>query len=87
MVSRRRARMAVSSGFFGRAAIHPSQLPVIERAYLPTAAEVDDARCVVERAAGDAGAFALGGKLVDAPIVASAQQIVALAERYGLRDG
>jgi citrate lyase subunit beta/citryl-CoA lyase len=74
-------------GFFGRAAIHPSQLPVIERAYLPTAAELEDARSLVELATGDAGAFAWGGKLVDAPVVASAQQVVALAERYGLREG
>ena len=74
-------------GFLGRAAIHPAQLPVIERAYLPTAAEFETARSVVEVAARDEGAFALEGQLVDAPVVAAAQQMVALAERYGLRDG
>ena len=74
-------------GFFGRTAIHPAQLPVIERAYLPSAREVDDARAIVDAAATDAGAFALAGKLVDAPIVAAAEQTVALSERYGLRDG
>jgi citrate lyase subunit beta/citryl-CoA lyase len=74
-------------GFFGRTAIHPKQLPVIERAYLPTASEAAAARGVVAAAAGDEGAFALDGELVDAPIVASAQQTVALAERYGLREG
>ncbi len=74
-------------GFLGRAAIHPAQLPVIERAYLPTAGEVEAARAIVEAAAEDGGAFAHAGVLVDAPIVASAQQAVALAERYGLRDG
>jgi len=74
-------------GFFGRTAIHPTQLPVIERAYLPTESEVEAARRLVAAAALDAGAFALAGALVDAPIVASAQQTVALAERYGLREG
>jgi len=74
-------------GFFGRTAIHPTQLPVIERAFLPTESEVDAARRLVAAAAVDAGAFALAGTLVDAPIVASAQQTVALAERYGLREG
>jgi citrate lyase subunit beta/citryl-CoA lyase len=74
-------------GFFGRTAIHPAQLPVIERAYLPSSREVEDARAIVNAAAADEGAFALGGKLIDAPIVAAAQQVVALFERYGLRDG
>ena len=74
-------------GFLGRAAIHPAQLPVIERAYLPTAGEVEAAQGIVEAANADEGAFALAGVLVDAPIVASAEQTVALAERYGLRDG
>lgn len=74
-------------GFLGRTAIHPKQLPVIERAYLPTPREVEEAREIVAAAAGDEGAFALAGRLVDAPIVAAAQQTVALAERYGLREG
>jgi citrate lyase subunit beta / citryl-CoA lyase len=72
-------------GFLGRTAIHPRQLPVIERAYLPTAEEVARAREIVAAAAAhDEGAFALDGAFVDAPIVASAQQIVVLAERYGV---
>jgi len=75
-------------GFFGREAIHPRQLPVIEQAYLPSEGEVARAREIV--AAADAtraeGAFALGGEFVDAPIVASSQQVVALAERYGTRN-
>jgi citrate lyase subunit beta/citryl-CoA lyase len=74
-------------GFFGRTAIHPKQLPVIERAYLPTVRDVEEAREIVAAAVGDEGAFALAGRLVDAPIVAAAQQTVALAERYGLREG
>jgi citrate lyase subunit beta/citryl-CoA lyase len=73
-------------GFLGRAAIHPAQLPVIEQAYLPTVAEVEQARRIVAAAAGtEDGAFALDGGLVDAPVVATAEQTVALGERYGTR--
>jgi citrate lyase subunit beta/citryl-CoA lyase len=73
-------------GFLGRAAIHPTQLPVIEQAYLPTVAEVAQARRIVSAAADRVhAAFALDGRLVDAPVVATAEQTVALAERYGTR--
>ncbi len=73
-------------GFLGRTAIHPRQLPVIEAAYLPTADEASAARAVVAAAvAHGPGGFALDGRFVDAPIVAAAEQVVALAERYGTR--
>ncbi|MET7753224.1 aldolase/citrate lyase family protein [Streptomyces sp. NPDC005389] len=69
-------------GFFGRAAIHPRQLPVIERAYLPTPEEVDAAREVVEAAGPEPGALALpDGRFVDAAVVAGAHRTLALAAR------
>ncbi|MFC9791024.1 HpcH/HpaI aldolase/citrate lyase family protein [Streptomyces sp. NPDC057695] len=69
-------------GFFGRAAIHPRQLPVIERAYLPTPEEVDAAREVVEAAGPEPGALALpDGRFVDAAVVAGAHRVLALAAR------
>ena len=74
-------------GFLGRSAIHPRQLLVIEQAYLPTAGEVARARKIVAATNAHAeGAFALDGELVDAPVVASAHQTVALAEEHGIRD-
>ena len=73
-------------GFLGRTAVHPKQLPVIERAYLPSASEVDAARALLMAAEREGGAFALDGKLVDAPFVAAARATVELADRYGLRD-
>ena len=45
----RRAARGRELGHLGRAAIHPDQLPVIEQAYLPTAAEVERARATIER--------------------------------------
>ncbi|MFC9651647.1 HpcH/HpaI aldolase/citrate lyase family protein [Streptomyces sp. NPDC056937] len=68
-------------GLVGRAAIHPRQLPVIERAYLPTAREVVEAEEIIE-AAADAGAHALpDGRFVDAAIVAAARRTLSLAAR------
>jgi citrate lyase subunit beta/citryl-CoA lyase len=69
-------------GFLGRAAIHPRQLPVIERAYLPTPEEIEKAEEVTKAAATDTGAMALpDGRFVDAAVVAAAQRTLSLARR------
>lgn len=69
-------------GFLGRAAIHPRQLPVIERAYLPTPAEIDAAEAVVAAAAAEPGAQALpDGRFIDAAVVTGARRTLALARR------
>jgi citrate lyase subunit beta/citryl-CoA lyase len=69
-------------GFLGRAALHPRQLPVIERAYLPTRQELEHAERVVKAAAREAGAQALeDGTFVDAAVVGAAQRILALGDR------
>jgi citrate lyase subunit beta/citryl-CoA lyase len=70
-------------GHLGRAAIHPEQLPVIEDAYLPTEEETERARATVERLDADGVGTLAGGEFVDAAMLAAAQQIVAIAERYG----
>ncbi|MER5877180.1 HpcH/HpaI aldolase/citrate lyase family protein [Streptomyces sp. NPDC060235] len=69
-------------GFLGRAAIHPRQLPIIERAYLPTPAEIDAAEAVVAAAAAEPGAQALpDGRFIDAAVVTGARRTLALARR------
>lgn len=69
-------------GFLGRTAIHPRQLPVIERAFLPAPAEVERAEEVVAAAAAHAGALALpDGRFVDAAVVAEARRTLRLARR------
>lgn len=71
-------------GFLGRAAVHPRQLPVIERAYLPSAREVAAAEEIVQAAATEAGALALpDGRFVDAAVVEGAHRTLALARRRG----
>ncbi|MFF5404894.1 HpcH/HpaI aldolase/citrate lyase family protein [Streptomyces misionensis] len=69
-------------GFLGRAAIHPRQLPVIERAYLPSPAEVEHAETVLKAATAQKGAQALpDGRFVDAAVVAEARRTLSLARR------
>ncbi|MFI6343931.1 HpcH/HpaI aldolase/citrate lyase family protein [Streptomyces sp. NPDC050560] len=69
-------------GFLGRTAIHPRQLPVIARAYLPTPREIDAARETVAAARAAPGALALpDGRFVDPAVVAGAERVLALAAR------
>ncbi|MFE7076192.1 HpcH/HpaI aldolase/citrate lyase family protein [Streptomyces sp. NPDC057620] len=69
-------------GFFGRAAIHPRQLPVIEAAYLPTPEEIETAETILGAAAGHPGAQALpDGRFIDTAVVAGAHRTLALARR------
>ncbi|MGQ4387424.1 HpcH/HpaI aldolase/citrate lyase family protein [Streptomyces sp. SAS_270] len=71
-------------GFLGRAAIHPRQLPVIERAYLPTPDEIASAETIAKAAAAHPGAQALpDGRFIDAAVVADAHRTLALARRSG----
>jgi citrate lyase subunit beta/citryl-CoA lyase len=70
-------------GQLGRTAIHPEQLPVIERAYLPTEDEVEQARATVERLEGAGAGTLADGAFVDAAMLGAARQLVALAVAYG----
>jgi citrate lyase subunit beta/citryl-CoA lyase len=74
-------RQGRALGHLGRAAIHPGQLAVIEREYLPTPDEVERARATVERLEAGVGTLA-GGDFVDAAMLGAARQILAIAGRY-----
>ncbi len=68
-------------GFTCKSAIHPVQVAVINEVYTPTADEVEKAQRIVagfESAQG--GAVLVDGKMVDRPIVLSAQRTLAIAE-------
>lgn len=71
-------------GFDGKTAIHPFQIPIINRAFSPTAAEVEWARRVVgtlEEASGRGRAVAgLRGEMVEAVHERMARRILARAE-------
>lgn len=67
-------------GFVGKAAIHPSQVAVIQRAFSPADAEVEWAREIIdayERNKG--GVLLVDGKLIERPVIASAKRTLAMA--------
>lgn len=68
-------------GFVGASCIHPSQVPLLNEAFAPSPEEVELARRTVEgaeRAEREGrGAFSLDGKMVDAPIVRRAENLLA----------
>jgi citrate lyase subunit beta/citryl-CoA lyase len=80
--------LAKALGFSGKASISPRHVEVINQIFSPTQAEIDYAYEVIEaiRIAKEQGkgAIALRGKMIDAPIVARAQQTIAMAEELGL---
>jgi len=72
-------------GFRGKACIHPAQVPVVNRVFAPSEAELAWARSVVEayeRESGEGrGVFALNGSMIDLPVVERARRVLAEAER------
>ncbi len=83
------ARYAKGLGFSGKASISPRHVEVINSIFSPTMQEIEYAYEVMDaielaKKQGK-GAIALHGKMIDAPIVARAQQIIAAAEALGLR--
>lgn len=74
--------IARRDGFKGRLAIHPNQIAIINRAFTPSAAEIEHARRVVQLFAENptAGTIGIDGKMYDIPHLKSAQKILAAAE-------
>ena len=65
-------------GFGGKMCIHPKQVPIVNECFAPTAEEEAWARRVVEAsAASHGGATSVDGKMVDRPVIALAEKILA----------
>ena len=82
-------RVAKALGFNGKASISPRHVEVINQVFSPTQKEIDYAYEVMDAIAlakeQGRGVIALHGKMIDAPIVARAQQTIAAAEALGLK--
>ncbi len=78
---RQRAQEARRAGFRGMLAIHPAQIPLINEAFTPSAAEVAAAQEIVALFAAHPGAGAIGhqGAMLDRPHLARAQRLLRLA--------
>ena len=82
------AELAKALGFTGKASISPRHVEVINQVFSPTQKDIDYAYEVMDaiRLAKEQGkgAIALHGKMIDAPIVARAEQTIAAAKALGL---
>jgi citrate lyase subunit beta/citryl-CoA lyase len=85
---RAECREAVAMGFAGKISIHPGQIPVINEAFTPSAAEAAEAQALIaafaEHAGRGAGAFTWKGQMVDQPHLTRAGKIVERARRAGV---
>lgn len=85
---RQEAQAARKLGFLGKSAIHPSQVAVINEVFRPTEAEIAHSLKVVESAkenmARGVGAWMVDGKMIDAPFVVRAENILTIARRLKL---
>ncbi len=72
-------------GFCGMLAIHPSQVPVINRAFVPSAGEIERARRIVALfdENPEAGALGMDGEMIDRPHWLQARRVLELAGRAG----
>lgn len=75
-------------GFFGKSAIHPAQLDVINAAYTPTADEIQRAHALVEQAErssrSGSGVSRVDGEFIDSAVTRQAQDVLRLAELLGV---
>jgi len=82
------AQYAKSLGFSGKSAISPRHVKAINEVFSPSMKDIDYAYEVMaairEAKAQGKGAVALRGKMIDAPIVARAQQTIDMAIALGL---
>ena len=77
---RRTATHASLLGFDGKWAIHPSQVPVANEVFTPTADEIAEANAIIadyrQAEAGGVGAIGRNGRLVDAALMRHAENVL-----------
>jgi citrate lyase subunit beta/citryl-CoA lyase len=81
------AELGRSLGFEGKLCIHPRQVEIANEVYTPTPEEIARALRVIaaadEAEADGRGAFALDGRMIDAPLVQLQRRILERARRAG----
>ncbi len=84
---RREAEEAKDLGFVGKGAVHPTQLPLIRQAFLPSAQELAAAQAVVTAAdAVHGGITTVNGQMVGPPMLAAAHAVTARAGNCATPD-
>jgi citrate lyase beta subunit len=84
----REAQQGARLGYTGKQAIHPNQIGPIQAAFTPSAQAIAEARRLIKAFAdwqsSGVGAFELDGKMVDAPVVKAAEQVLSKARAAGV---
>ena len=71
-------------GFTTKAAIHPKQISIINEVFSPSDEDIEKAQRIIDADMASGGDVTLvDGKMVDAPLVRSAQRIVNIAKSLG----
>ncbi|MCZ8392021.1 HpcH/HpaI aldolase/citrate lyase family protein [Achromobacter xylosoxidans] len=80
---RAEAQLARSLGFLGKSCVHPSQIAIANEVFGFSADEIAQAERIVSasREHDGVGAFLLDGKMIDAPFVRRAQDVLLAAGR------
>jgi len=81
------ATQGVKMGFTGKQVIHPNQVKPVQQAFTPSDEQIREAQAIMEafnaHQAEGRGAFAEDGKMIDEPLVKSAQALLERARAAG----
>ncbi len=81
------ARMGMKMGYTGKQVIHPDQVQPTQEIFTPSEEQINKAKDILDaynrHQDSGQGAFAMNGKMIDAPIVKSAQSILQRARAAG----
>jgi citrate lyase beta subunit len=84
---REEALQGARMGYTGKQVIHPNQVKPVQEAFTPDDESITQAvrlmKAYEDHQNVGKGAFALDGKMIDAPIVRAAEQILARAQAAG----
>jgi len=85
------SKQGAQMGYTGKQIIHPNQVNPVQEAFTPDDETITKAMHIMEAFAAHQqagkGAFALDGKMIDAPIVKAAERIIARAVAAGKIKG
>ncbi|MDP3621124.1 MAG: CoA ester lyase [Polynucleobacter sp.] len=77
------AQRAKRLGFGAKLGIHPTQIPIIAKAFAPTDTEIDWAKRVIKADQDSKGGVVkLDGRMIDRPVVILAKRLLALAGKH-----
>lgn len=76
------AKACAVLGMTGKGAIHPKQIPALNRCFSPALEEIQRARRIIEAFEGsDGGLVVIDNKLIEKPVLRSMYRTLAIAER------